>query len=39
MRTIAWEITFQVAPRNCCIEAAGKGQCVCDFGERGIRAI
>ena len=39
MRTIAWETAFQIVLRNCSKEAAGKGQCGCDFDERGKHAI
>ena len=34
MRTIARETAFQTAPRR-----LGEGQYVCDFDERGVRAI
>ena len=39
MRTIAWETAFQIVLRNCSKEAVGKGQCGCDFDERGKHAI
>ena len=39
MRTIAWEITFQIALRNCSQEVRGKGQYICDFGEGRVHEI
>ena len=34
MRTVAWEMDSQIAPRNCSEEERG-GQYICDFGDKG----
>ena len=39
MKTIAQETALQIALRNCSKEVEGRSVYICDFGERGIRAI
>ena len=39
MRTAAQETAPQVALRNCSKDAEWRGQCICDFGKGGLRAI
>ena len=39
MRTAAQETAPQVALRNCSKDAEWRGQCICDFGKGGLRAM